>query len=159
MNEKKRIYVIFDHSADMLTFSEIKSSCNAEGSCDYFYAIDYSDDYNNKSKATSAIKTASAVLVMVDSNSKYLGGMYDYEIDSALQQEKPIIVVNKNGNRSIDLDNCPICLRNKFALHISNSPAIINAAILVWPLYYDMHKDEEKHSMYLEDSIYKHYNL
>lgn len=26
-------------------------------------------------------------------------------------------------------------------------------------LYYDMHKDEEKHSMYLEDSIYKHYNL
>ena len=30
MSEKKRIYVIFDHSADMLTFSEIKSSCNAE---------------------------------------------------------------------------------------------------------------------------------
>lgn len=96
---------------------------------------------------------------MVDSNSKYLGGMYDYEIESALHQEKPIIVVNKNGNRSIDLDNCPICLRNKFALHISNSPDIINAAILVWPLYNDMHKDEEKHSMYLEDSIYKHYNL
>lgn len=159
MDEKKRIYVIFDHSADMLTFSEIKSSCNAEGSCNYFYTIDYSDDYNNEIKANSAIKTASVVLVMVDSNSKYLGGMYDYEIDSALHQEKPIIVVNKNGNRSIDLDNCPICLRNKFALHISNSPDIINAAILVWPLYYDMHKDEEKHSMYLEDSIYKHYNL
>ena len=47
MNEKKRIYVIFDHSADMLTFSEIKSSCNAEGSGNYFYTIDYSDDCNN----------------------------------------------------------------------------------------------------------------
>ena len=159
MNEKKRIYVIFDHSADMLTFSEIKSSCNAEDCGNYFYTIDYSDDYNNEIKANSAIKTAFAVLVMVDSNSKYLGGMYDYEIESALHQEKPIIVVNKNGNRSIDLDNCPICLRNKFALHISNSPDIINAAILVWPLYYDMHKDEEKHSMYLEYSIYKHYKL
>lgn len=97
MDEKKRIYVIFDHSADMLTFSEIKSSCNAEGSCNYFYTIDYSDDSNNKIKANSAIKTASVVLVMVDSNSKYLGGMYDYEIDSALHQEKPIIVVNKTG--------------------------------------------------------------
>lgn len=159
MDEKKRIYVIFDHSADMLTFSDIKSSCNAEGSGNYFYTIDYSDDCNNKIRANNAIKTAFAVLVMVDSNSKYLGGMYDYEIESALHQEKPIIVVNKNGNRSIDLDNCPICLRNKFALHISNSPDIINAAILVWPLYYDMHKDKEKHCMYLEDSIYKHYNL
>lgn len=46
MNEKKRIYVIFDHSADMLTFSEIKSSCNAEDCGNYFYTIDYSDDYN-----------------------------------------------------------------------------------------------------------------
>lgn len=159
MSEKKRIYVIFNHSTDMLTFSEIKSSCNAEDSNNYFYTIDYVDDNNNEIKANIAIKTAFAVLVMVDSDSKYLGGMYDYEIEIALHIEKPIIVVNKNGNRSIDLDNCPISLRNKFALHISNSPNIINAAISVWPLYYDMHKDEEKHSMYLEDSIYKHYNL
>ena len=48
MSEKKRIYVIFDHSADMLTFSEIKSSCNAEDCGNYFYTIDYSDDYNNE---------------------------------------------------------------------------------------------------------------
>ena len=92
MNEKKRIYVIFDHS---FFLSEIKSSCNAEGSCNYFYTIDYSDDYSNIIKANSAIKTASVVLVMVDSNSKYLGGMYDYEIDSALHQEKPIMLVIK----------------------------------------------------------------
>ena len=51
MSEKKRIYVIFDHSADMLTFSEIKSSCNAEDCGNYFYTIDYSDDYNNEIKA------------------------------------------------------------------------------------------------------------
>ena len=44
MSEKKRIYVIFDYSTDMLTFSEIKSSCNAEDSNNYFYTIDYVDD-------------------------------------------------------------------------------------------------------------------
>lgn len=159
MEEKKRIYVIFDHSTDMLTFSEIKSLCGAEDSDNYFYTIDYKDDKNNESKASGAIKTAFAVLVMIDSNSKYLGGMYDYEIQCALDQEKPIIVVNKNGNRSIDLDNCPICLRNKLALHISNLPDIINLAILVWPLYFNMHKKEGGYGMYLEDSIYNHYNL
>ena len=159
MDDKKRIYVIFDHYSDMLTFSEIKSSCKMENNDNHFYMIDYKDDNNNEFKANSAIKIAFAVLVLVDSNSKYLGGMYDYEIESALNLEKPIIVVNKNGNRSIDLDNCPICLRNKFALHIPNLPEIINVAISVWPLYFDMHKDKERHSMYLEDSIYKHCNL
>lgn len=159
MEDKKRIYVVFDHYSDMLTFSEIKSSCKMEDNDHYFYTIDYKDNNNNELKANSAIKIAFAVLVLVDSNSKYLGGMYDYEIESALHLKKPIIVVNKNGNRSIDLDNCPICLRNKFALHIPNLPEIINVAISVWPLYFDMHKDKDNHSMYIEDSIYKHYNL
>ena len=159
MDDKKRIYVIFDHSTDMLTFSELKSSCNLKEKNNYFYTIDYRDDVNNEAKAYLAIKTAFTVIVLVDSYSKYLGGMYDYEIENAIKQEKPIIVVNKNGERSMDLENCPLLLRDKFALHIANFPDIINTAILVWPLYYNLRKKEGKHSMYLEDSIYKHFNL
>ena len=70
MEDKKRIYVLFDHSTDMLTFSEIKSSCNLKEKNNYFYTIDYRDKINNEAKAYSAIKSSFAVLVLVDTYSK-----------------------------------------------------------------------------------------
>lgn len=160
MGRNKRIYVLFDYPADMLTFSEIKSKCMAEDCRNYFYTMDCSvDERDIHDKMYRAIMSASLVLIIVDSNSKYLGGMYDLGIEIAIKSDKPLVIVNMNHKRSLDIENCPMNLRDRFALHISCDPSIINFAIQVWPQYYEENKGNDFHSMYLEDTIYRHFNL
>lgn len=158
--KKNRVYVVFDHLKDMLTFSEIKSKCCSDIENEMFFTVDMdlkNGNLGNSLKA--ALKSASVVLVLVDDNSKYLGGQYKTEIALSIDLEKPIIVVNINGERSLDIENCPIELRDKFALHISKDYRIVNCAIRFWPLYYENNLGRGLRSMYLDDAIYHKYNL
>lgn len=100
-----------------------------------------------------------SILRFFHSNSKYLGGKYNFGIETAVKSQKPLVVVNMNHERSLDIENCPMSLRGKFALHISNDSSIINFAIKEWPSYYKENKGKNLHSMYLDDTIYKHFNL
>ncbi len=156
----RRIYVLFDYPSDMLIFSEMKSRCLAEDSDNYFYTADYdAGDKEINEKIYQGIMSSSLVIVLVNSNSKYLGGKYNFGIETAVKSQKPLVVVNMNHERSLDIENCPMSLRGKFALHISNDSSIINFAIKEWPSYYKENKGKNLHSMYLDDTIYKHFNL
>lgn len=157
--KKNRVYVVFDHLKDMLIFSEIKSKCCSDVEDEMFFTVDTEKNGNQWNSLKAALKSASVILVLVDDNSKYLGGQYKTEIALAIDLEKPIIVVNINGERSLDIENCPIELRDKFVLHISKDYHIVNCAIRFWPLYFEENVGRGLRSMYLDDAIYHKYNL
>lgn len=160
MPDNKRIYTIFDHGSDLLMYSELKKQSTINGLSCNFIMVDYCNGMPNNNfehKIIASLKSSSVILVLVDENSKYLGGYYDFEIEQALKLNKPIIVSNKNNMRSIDFGNCPIRLRDKFVLHISSELKIILLALQVWPIYFEKNITKGYHSVYFDDSVYEKY--
>ena len=71
-------------------------------------------------------------IVLVGEQTKFLYKFVRWEIEQALSQNLPIIVININGKREIDKDRCPPILIDKLALHISFNQKIIEKAIAEW---------------------------
>ena len=97
---------------------------------------------------------------MVGSQTRFHYKFVRWEIEQALKRELPIIVINLNGSRSIDKENCPSILRDELTLHVSFNSKIIEKALTEWETLHHKYKKQGKTGdHYYDSSVYQSLGL
>lgn len=161
---KKKIYVSYD-ADDILYYNMLQAWLASDTQEFVHHMLNATDSPSQRiadNKANSLkekIATTSCVVVLVSEHTVLLGSQMKIEIEKAIELDKPIIVANLNGKRSIDKDLCPAILQPQMALHLSLNAKIIQKAIDTWPTYYELHKDNGAGAYFFKPDVYKNLGL
>ncbi len=77
---------------------------------------------------------AKQVIVLIGSSTKNLYKFVRWEIELALKKKLPIVAVNLNNSRNIDLDNCPAILKGEYVVHVPFKMKVIRLCQSNWLL-------------------------
>ena len=147
MSYRHKIYVAFDGDRDIHYYRLMK----AWKKNDYTY-FDFTDVHEFKqSRDTSKEETikrslrerlnkSKVFVLLVGESTRYLYKYVAWEISQALGIDLPIIVINLNGKRSVDLDRCPSSLKQSLSLHISFNVKILQKALEEWVDYHNHYR-------------------
>jgi hypothetical protein len=130
-------YVIFDGDKDRYALAFMRGSkVNDRVEFDFRDAHDIGamtgraqDEAYVTSELRKRMQASAQALVLVGECTKNLRKYVDWEIDLTLKLDLPVIVVNLNGKRAMDLDLCPVPLRTGYVLHVAYKRAIIKYAL------------------------------
>ena len=161
MPYRNKVYVAFDGDNDMIYYSLLKA-WNANENIDFSfynahdinYARDASKEESIKNQLRVRLQNTKVLVLLVGANTRFLYKFVRWELEEALKLDIPIIAVNLNGKKSLDVDRCPAIIRNRFVVHIGFNRGAINYAIVHWPQYYHSYKSEKGGPMYYGDDIY-----
>ena len=151
MAYRNKTYVAFDADSDIRYYRLMtawKQRDNTE--FNFYNAHDkiriwqYSTEETIKRNLRERLKETKIFVLLVGEKTKFLHKYVRWEISQALKLNLPIIVVNLNGKRSIDLDRCPAILRKALALHISFNSKILQKSLESWYLLDAQYKKEDK---------------
>ena len=112
-----------------------------------------------KRRLRERFSSAKQVIVLVGENTKSLFKFVRWEIDTALDLDLPIIVVNLNDNRTYDSKNCPTILDGKYVVHISYKMKIIQYALNNFPDEFAKRKSTDGGNRQYNDDVYKSLGL
>lgn len=167
MPYRNKTYIAFDADSDIRYYRLMtawKQSDNTE--FNFYDAHDltniwqYSTEESVKSSLRERLKNTKVFILLVGEKTKYLYKYVRWEIEQAINLDLPIIVVNLNGVRGIDKDNCPSILKEKLALHISFNSRILQKSLEEWEMLHRRYKIENKTGPFHYDiNTYKNLGL
>lgn len=164
---RNKTYVTFDGDED-IRYYRMMQAWAANPSFDFsFYnahdlnaARDTSTEESIKHQLRIRLNSSRVMVVLVGAKTKNLYKFVRWEIEQALNLNIPIIIVNLNGERQVDEDNCPRIIRDGLAIHISFNVAIIKYALDDWC---DSHRSHLKQGkicpFHYTSSVYKQLGL
>lgn len=124
------------------------------------YARDTSIEATIKRKLRERLLNSKLFVVLVGEQTKFLYKFVRWEIEQAISQAIPIVVVNLNGKRYMDESKCPPLLQKELALHISFNQKILEKALREWVSLDGIHRrNGETGPFYYIESTYKQYGL
>jgi hypothetical protein len=136
MSYRNKTYIVFDGDNDIWAYRYMRGwKAQEHLDFDFHDAHDLNtltqlaNETNVKRKLKERFASAKEIVVLVGEKTKNLYRFVRWELETALDLELPIIVVNLNGKRSIDPDLCPAILRGKDALHVSFNMKIIKKGL------------------------------
>ena len=167
MSHRDRTYVIFDGDDDIWAYGYMRGwKANERIDFNFVDAHDLgpltvraTDEEYIKSRLRERLEHSTQVVVLVGENTKNLYRFVRWEIEVALSLGLPIIVVNLNDRRNMDLDRCPPLLRNEDAVHVSFNLAIIRHALDNFPAERRTHRSGERGPRYYIDDVYSRLGL
>lgn len=140
MAYRNKVFVSFDGDNDiryyrlMLAWKQSDhSSFNFYNAHDLSSARDTSTEFSIKSSLQIRLRETKVFVLLVGGSTKYLYKFVRWEIEQALKRNLPVICVNLNGIRYVDMENCPAILRDELAMHVSFNANIIEYALDNWP--------------------------
>ena len=140
MSYKNTIYVVFDADNDKWAYAKMKGwnalpniNFNFENAHNINTLRDWSSEVTVKRKLRERFKFAEQVIVLIGESTKNLHRYVRWELDVALALDLPIIAVNLNGERHIDLNLCPPIIRDEYVIHIPFKMRIIKYAMDHFP--------------------------
>lgn len=96
-------------------------------------ARDSSTEASIKQSLMERFRNSKIFMLLIGENTRFLYKFVKWEIEQAITRELPIIAVNLNGRRSMDVQRCPPVLQTALAMHVTFNPAIIQYAMENWP--------------------------
>ncbi len=140
MSTRTKIYVAFDGDTDIHYYYLMKAwgkNENFDFELEDAHEINYSNDSSQVESIKKQLKIrldrSKIFILLVGENTKYLRKFVPWEIEYAIKNDLPIIIVNLNGQRQRDDSRCPTSLRNELAIHLSFNHKIIKHALDFWP--------------------------
>ena len=135
------MYVIFDAGTDMWAYGLMKSWVNNDRVDFNFYdghdllrpLMQRVTDETTKARLRERLSTAKQVIVLVGKATKALRTWVPWEIEIALSLDLPVVVVNLNDKRALDLDLRPAGLRTTYSIHVAFEMKIVKHALDVFP--------------------------
>ncbi len=125
MSYRNKTYVIFDGDNDYWAYARMKGwktlrniDFNFHDARDLNIIRDTSSEITVKRKLSERFSSAKQLIVVIGESTKNLYRYVRWELEVALDLVLPIIAVNLNGKRSIDINLCPPIIRNEFVVHI-----------------------------------------
>ncbi|MCK6594968.1 MAG: TIR domain-containing protein [Bacteriovoracaceae bacterium] len=163
MSYKNRTYVAFDGDKDIHYYRLMMAwKQNDHTNFNFYDAHDITQSRDSSSEETIKrslqvrMNESKVFVLLVGESTKYLYKFVKWEIEQALKRDLPIIVVNLNGTRQIDVDRCPSILKDHKALHVSFNAAILQKALEEWPSSYERIKsDSSSGPFYYNENTYK----
>src|SRR5574341_243192 len=143
MSYRIKTYVIFDGDNDMWAYAYMKGwkendriDFNFYDAHDLRPLTDRASEETVRARLRERMANAKQVIVLVGENTKKLYRFVRWEIDRALSNDLPIIVVNLNGKRGWDSDRCPPILDKVYAVHVAFKMKMIQHALDQFPEEY-----------------------
>lgn len=166
MGYRNKTYVCFDADSDIHNYNLMKAwKQNDKTKFNFHDAHDLNNIWGKSSEETIKRKlrermaSTKVLVVLVGEKTKYLYKYVRWEIEIALKDEIPIIIVNLNQKTSKDSNLCPPILKDELAIHINFSPKSLQYTLEKWPTYHKRYKKENKISSYSwKNSVYKELN-
>jgi hypothetical protein len=132
MGYRNKTYVIFDADNDMWAYAYMKGwKKNKNIDFDFHDAhdlniiTDASAEANTKRKLRQRFDGAKQAVVLIGDSTKNLFRFVRWEIEVCQELGLPVVAVNLNGERAIDLNLCPAILRDSDAVHVSFNARLI----------------------------------
>jgi hypothetical protein len=144
MAYRNKCFTSFDGDND-IHYYRLLTAWHANDNFDFsFYdahiltqARDSSSEETIKRSLKERLNNSKVFLLLIGKHTKNLFKYVRWEIETAMSMGIPIVAVNLNGKREMDIDFCPPILKTELALHIPFGQKIIDHALSNWP---------EKHS-------------
>ena len=166
MAYRNKVYVSMDADNDLHYYYLMKAwKQNDNTEFNFYDAHDLNNIYDKSEESIKAglrerFKNTKIFVLLVGEHTKYLYKYVRWEIEEAIKREIPFIVVNLNGKRCLDINNCPALARDNLAIHISFNSKIMQYALENWPSSFEeKHKSGDKNAYYYKDSVYKSLGL
>lgn len=140
MPYRNKTYVCFDGDQDIHYYRLMQAWHQSDRSTFSFYnahdlnrARDTSLESSIKRQLRQRLLSTKVFVVLVGKNTRYLTKFVKWEMEQAISLDLPLIAVNLNGVRNIDLQRCPPTIRDELCMHVSFNPAIMQYALEHWP--------------------------
>jgi len=140
------IYIAFDGDNDIQYYWLMKAwksndtiPLTFSDAHDFRDIREWSNEESIKRGLRERMKHASIFVLLVGDHTKYLYKFIRWEIQLAKEMDLPCIVMNLNGKKGADADNCPKAMLDALAVHVSFNSKILNYAITHWPQYVAEH--------------------
>jgi hypothetical protein len=163
MAYRNKTYVAFDADSDIRYYHLMRAWKQQDNTDFNFYNAhdkiriwQHSTEETIKRNLRERLKETKIFVLLVGEKTKFLHKYVRWEISQALKLDLPIIVVNLNGKRSIDIDRCPSILRSELAVHISFNSKILQKSLEQWYSLDARYKKEGKQTpFYYSQETYK----
>lgn len=167
MAYRNKTYVCFDGDSDILYYYLMCAWKQNDNIAFDFYnahdlnsARDSSQELSIKAQLNTRLMNSKVMIVLIGENTKNLHRFVRWEMEQAISRKMPIIAVNLNDKRSLDVDRCPPIIREELVVHIPFNAQIIQYALENWPASHSTHSSNGVTGprLYI-DSIYKSLGL
>ena len=163
MSYKGKIYVAYDANNDHKYFEELSTWVQTDESkfdlfngYDILKKIDKVNDDILKEELRSRMAEADVCLLVVGDKTKSYRKVTRWQVETAINKNMPIIVINPNGIRTVDFDKVPTAIKKCLSLHIAYQPLILEFALKNWPLSHSGYLEKEKkHTIRYANSVYE----
>jgi hypothetical protein len=166
MGYRNKTYVIFDGENDMWAYRYMRGWKQSKHiDFDFHDAHDLNDirewsmPETIKRRLRERFLTAKQIIVLIGPNTKHKHRFVRWEMEVALNLDLPIIAVNLNHDREMDLELCPAILRNEPVVHVAFRAKIIKHALENFPRYYRQEGKYKRGPFYYDDSVYSSLGL
>lgn len=167
MSYRNKTYVALDYDEDAQKYNLMLAWTKNENiEFDFHNAHElnnlqtWSSEETIKSKLRERIANSKNFILLVGKQTRYKYRYVKWEIEQAIKNELPIIVVNLNGLREYDSEYCPPILNNELAIHTIFRPGIIRYSLDHWPELYRQHRIKGESGAYFwQDHVYKNLGL
>lgn len=167
MSYQGKIYVAFDGVNDYEFYNQMLSWEQSDGTkfnfingYEYYLQLDKVNDDILKAKIQERMNESDVCVLLIGLATKSYRRFVRWQIEHAINTNKPIIAININGIRSVDYDRCPTVMKKNLAVHIASQAPILEYALLNWPQSHLEYKALEKNQSYrYPNSIYDELHL
>ena len=167
MAYRNRTYVIFDGDNDIWAYGRMKGwKALPTVDFDFYDAHDLGSELTDraseetvKTRLRSRFSSAKQVIVLIGARTRFLYRFVRWELDVALELDLPIIAVNLNGKRFMDVDRCPPIIRAEYVVHVPFRRAIIRHALEKFPHQHRSRIPGTSGPLYYPYSVYESLGL
>lgn len=167
MKDYGKIYVAFDGDNDLEYYKKLKEFKNSEGELfefadgyEFYHQLDKVNDDELKAQVIERVSQNDIVLVLMGNTTKTMRKYIRWQVESAINLGKPVIVINENNIRAVDFDKCPALIKKALTLHISFNETILECALENWPAMHNGFMAKEKKGMFkFPTEVYTHLGL
>jgi len=166
MSHRDTTYMIFDGDKDYWAYARMKGWKALENidfdfrdAHDLKRIRDWSLPDTVRRTLRQRFSTAEQVIVLIGEETKHHHRFVRWEIDTALDLNLPIIAVNLNNKRNMDLDLCPPIMRDEYIVHVSYKMMIIKYALDNFPQEFNRRNLSDRKPRHYSDSVYKSLGL
>ncbi len=162
MPYRNKTYICFDGDNDMhyyrlMTAWKVQdgSSFNFHNAHDLNSARDTSQEESIKRQLRERFANSKLFIVLIGEKTRYLRKFVEWEIETAVKLDLPIIAVNINKSKTQD-SYCPPSLRNQLAVYVPYFRSIIEHAMSEWPAdHLRYRKDKKSGPYFFSEHVYQ----
>lgn len=167
MAYRNKVFISFDGDNDIHYYRLITAWKQNDNTPFNFYdahdintALDSSTEDTIKRRLRERLVNSNVFVSLIGEQTRYLRKFVRWELEQAIDLNLPIIGVNLNGARSLDVNRCPPVLRDELVVHISFNANMLQHALENWPdEFYRLKKEGKTGSRHYPSDVYKRLGL